>query len=231
MCMRESSQFQSDHAAVLAGVTKRFGSRVAVDNLSLQVKPGEICALVGVNGSGKSTSLRLLAGLIAADEGAGAILGYDLRAATRARREVGYLAQRCTLYGALSVRENLRFRAAVFGAPDPRGAVERQILAFQLTNFAGTRVADLSVGWSRRVELAAVMIHNPLLLLLDEPTTGLDAGAREAIWLRLIAFAAQGTAIVFSTHDLTETQCCSQVVMLGAGRTLAEEAPKCAVQR
>lgn len=228
----EPRPFESDYAVVLAGVTKRFGSRVAVNNLSLKVRPGEVCALIGANGGGKTTSLRLIAGLIPADEGAGAVLGRDLRAAARAvRHEVGYLAQRCTLYGALSVRENLRFRAAVFGVPDSRRAAEQQIRAFDLTAFGDTRIADLSGGWSRRVELAAVMIHNPRLLLLDEPTTGLDAGARESIWLRLRAFAARGTAVVFSTHDLGETQCCSQIVMLSADWMPAAEAPTCAAHR
>ena len=229
MCTREPRPFDSDDAVVLAGVTKRFGSRVAVNNLSLKVRPGEICALIGANGGGKTTSLRLIAGLIPADEGAGAVLGRDLRAATRAvRHKVGYLAQRCTLYGALSVRENLRFRAAVFGAADPGSAAEKQIRAFGLTALGASRVADLSGGWSRRVELAAVMIHNPRLLLLDEPTTGLDAAARESIWLRLLAFAAQGTAIVFSTHDLGETQYCSQVVTLSTDWMPAGQAPTCA---
>ena len=232
MCTREPRSFESDYAVVLSGVTKRFGSRVAVNNLSLKVRPGEICALIGANGGGKTTSLRLIAGLIPADEGAGAVLGRDLRAATRAvRHKVGYLAQRCTLYGALSVRENLRFRAAVFGAADPGSAAEKQISAFGLTAFGASRVADLSGGWSRRVELAAVMIHNPRLLLLDEPTTGLDAAARESIWLRLLAFAAQGTAIVFSTHDLSDTQCCSQVVTLRTDWMPAGQAPTCAAHR
>lgn len=232
MFTREPRSFESDDAVVMAGVTKRFGSRVAVNNLSLRVRPGEVCALIGANGGGKTTSLRLLAGLIPADEGAGTVLGADLRGAMRAvRHEVGYLAQRCTLYGALSVRENLRFRAAVFGVTDPRSTAEKQIRAFGLAAFGDTRVADLSGGWSRRVEMAAVMIHNPRLLLLDEPTTGLDAAARESIWLRLLAFAAQGTAIVFSTHDLSETQCCSQIVMLSTDRMPAAEAPTCAAHR
>jgi len=193
----------------------------------LKVRQGEVCGLLGANGSGKSTSLRLIAGLLRPDEGEGIVLGHDLRTAAHpVRDQVGYLAQRSTLYAALSVRENLRFRAAVFGIRDSRAAAETQMHAFDLAAYATTRVADLSGGWTRRVELAAVMIHRPRLLLLDEPTTGLDWPSRQAIWLRLVALAARQVAIILSTHDPSEAERCSQVVPLSDGRVSASDAPE-----
>lgn len=227
MFTKTGPRFDDSPAVALHGVTKRFGARIAVDRLWLKVRPGEVCGLLGANGSGKSTSLRLIAGLLQPDEGEGLVLGHDLRRAAHAvRHQVGYIAQRSTLYATLSVRENLRFRAAAFGVRNPRAAAETQMRAFDLTAFADARVADLSGGWSRRVELSAVMIHSPRLLLLDEPTTGLEAMARQAIWARLTALALRQTAIVFSTHDVSEAQRCSQVLLLSDGRVCASGSPE-----
>jgi len=209
------------------GLTKRFGQRVAVDNLSISVRYGEICGLAGANGGGKSTSLRVLAGLLAADAGDATVLGYPLpREMGRVRKAIGYLPHRNWLYSSLSVRENLRFRAAVFGMKSPLRAAELQIEAFGLDAFARTAVSELSGGWTRLVELAAVLIHRPRVLLLDEPTTGLDPAARQDIWRRLISLAAQGTAILFSTHDLAEAQRCSHLILMSEGRVKAQGAPQ-----
>src|SRR5262249_24276035 len=154
-----------------------------------------------------------LAGLLAPDAGSARVLGHALpREMKRVRHAVGYLPQRNWLYGALSVRENLRFRAAVFGLVSPSRVADQQIDAFGLNAFATQSVGQLSGGWMRRVELAAVLIHAPRVLLLDEPTAGLDAEARRDIWRRLTSLAEQGTAILLSTHDRAEAQLCSHLI-------------------
>ncbi len=214
------------YAIEVRGLTKHFGQHVAIEDLSMRVRYGQIQGLAGANGGGKSTSLRLLSGLLAPDSGTAHVLDYTLpREMARVRQAVGYLPQRNWLYSALSVRENLRFRAAVFGLKSPLRVAERQIEAFGLDAHASKSVARLSGGWTRLVELAAVLIHQPRVLLLDEPTAGLDPAARQVIWRRLVSLAAQGTAIVLSTHDLAEAQRCSQLILLSEGRIKAQGAP------
>lgn len=227
MFMPERLRNAPEYAIAARGLCKRFERRVAIDDLTLSVRPGEICGLAGANGGGKSTSLRMLAGLVAPDRGAGSVLGCDLlRGARHVRRKVGYLAQRSVLYPTLSVRENLRFRAAVFGLSEPARAADLQMDAFGLTDFASVSIGALSGGWCRQVDLAAALIHCPRVLLLDEPTAALDPAARQAIWRRLLSLAAQGTAIVLSTHDLNEAQYCENILLLSGGRTRASGPPR-----
>ena len=226
MSMPEPVEPQSCGAITVQGLSKRFRGRPAIDGLSLTVKPGDICGLAGANGGGKSTTIRLLAGLMIPDEGEGSILGHDLiRAAHLIRQKVGYLAQHGTLYSTLSVRENLRFRASIFGLRRPACIAHEQLRAFGLADFASVAVGELSGGWLRQVQLAAALIHRPRLLLLDEPTIGLDPAARHAIWRTLSGLAIQGTAIVLSTHDLLEAGRCSQVLLLSHGRVRARGSP------
>jgi len=214
------------YAIEVRGLTKRFGQRVAIEDLSMYVRYGQIQGLAGANGGGKSTSLRVLSGLLAPDSGSAHVLGHALPSqGTRVRQLVGYLPQRNWLYSALSVRENLLFRAAVFDLKSPSRAAELQIDAFGLNAYASNAVATLSGGYTRLVELAAVLIHQPRVLLLDEPTTGLDPAARQVIWRRLASLAAQGTAIVLSTHDLAEAQYCSHLILLSEGRIKVQGAP------
>ena len=214
------------YAIELRGLTKHFGRRVAIEDLSMRVRYGQIQGLAGANGGGKSTSLRVLCGLLAPDSGTAHVLGYALPSqGARVRQLVGYLPQRNWLYSALSVRENLLFRAAVFGLKSPSRAADLQIHAFGLNAFAGNAVATLSGGRTRLVELAAVLIHQPRVLLLDEPTVGLDPAARQVIWRRLASLAAQGVAIVLSTHDLAEAQYCSHLILLSEGRVKVQGAP------
>jgi len=226
MFMPELPRNAPDYAIAVRGLSKRFGRRVAIDDLTLSVRPGEICGLAGANGGGKSTSLRMLAGLVTPDQGEGSVLGCDLlRGARRVRHEVGYLAQRSVLYPTLSVRENLRFRAAVFGLSDPARMADLQIGAFGLADLAAVSVGELSGGWCRQADLAAALIHHPRVLLLDEPTAALDPAARHAIWRRLLLLAAQGTAIVLSTHDLNEAQYCEKILLVSDGRIRASGPP------
>jgi ABC-2 type transport system ATP-binding protein len=207
MSMPEPVEPQSCGAITVQGLSKRFRGRPAIDGLSLTVKPGDICGLAGANGGGKSTTIRLLAGLMIPDEGEGSILGHDLiRAAHLIRQKVGYLAQ----HG---------------GLRRPACIAHEQLRAFGLADFASVAVGELSGGWLRQVQLAAALIHRPRLLLLDEPTVGLDPAARHAIWRTLSGLAIQGTAIVLSTHDLLEAGRCSQVLLLSHGRVRARGSP------
>jgi ABC-2 type transport system ATP-binding protein len=226
MSTPEPVQAQSEVAIAVRGLTKRFRDRPAVEGLSLTVRQGDICGLAGANGGGKSTTIRLLAGLLIPDAGEGSILGHDLlRASHLIRASVGYLAQHCTLYSTLSVRENLRFRASIFGLKRPAWIAHEQIRAFGLAEFASTPVGELSGGWLRQVQLAAALIHRPRLLLLDEPTVGLDPAARQSIWRTLTGLAIEGTAIILSTHDLVEAARCSQILLLSHGRVHARGSP------
>jgi ABC-2 type transport system ATP-binding protein len=227
MFMGEPAETRQTFAIEVRELSKRFRRRVAIEHLALSVRPGDICALAGANGGGKSTTLRMLAGLLAADEGEGFVLGCDLRRARHLiRSRVGYLAQRGTLYSTLSVRENLRFRASLFGLPRPASVAYEQMRSFGLTDFATIAVGRLSGGWLRQVQLAAALIHRPRLLLLDEPTVGLDPAARHAVWRTLTSLAMDDTAIVLCTHDLAEAARCSQVLLLSQGRVRARGSPE-----
>jgi ABC-2 type transport system ATP-binding protein len=216
-----------ERVLAVEGVTKRYGRRVAVEDLSLELGPGEIVGLVGGNGGGKTTTLRILGGLLAPDSGQGSVLGFDLICHARSiRRHVGYMSQRLSLYAELSVRENLRFRAQVYGASRPRAVAEATLEEFDLTEYARMPAGRLSGGWARRLQLAASMIHAPRLLLLDEPTAGLDAVSRQEVWRRLAGRTAAGVSVVISTHDLAEAEWCTRATLLSEGRIAAVGTPE-----
>ena len=208
-------------------VTKRYGHRVAVEKLALTLQAGEVFGLVGANGGGKTTTLRILASILTPDQGHGHVLGFDLvRGAKEIRQHVGYLSQRFSLYADLSVFENLRFRAEVYGLARPRVAAEAAIDAFELTQYGRSAAKQLSGGWARRLQLAAALIHSPRLVLLDEPTAGLDAVSRQEVWQRLGRLAAQGAGVIVSTHDLTEAERCARIAFLSEGRVVAVGTPE-----
>jgi ABC-2 type transport system ATP-binding protein len=215
-----------DPAVRVNGLTRSFGSRAAIQDLSLAVAAGEVAGLIGANGGGKTTSLRMLAGLLKPDAGTGRVLGYDLaRDDRRIRREVGYMAQRLALYPSISVLDNLRFRAEVYGLANVREVVRRVIADYGLAPYANLPADRLSGGWARLLQLAAALIHSPRLVLLDEPTAGLDAAARQAVWQRIASLAGGGAAIVIATHDLAEAERCSHVSVLAGGRVRAQGSP------
>ena len=200
------------------GLARSFGARQALANLSLTLRGGEVLGLIGANGGGKTTSLRILAGLLAPDAGGGSVLGHDLlRDGGAIRRSIGYMSQRFSLYPNLSVIENLRFRAEVFGVERPRDAVAAVIARFGLEPFVSTAPERLSGGWARLVQLAAALVHAPRLILLDEPTAGLDASARQAVWRQVARLAGENATLIMSTHDLADANRCSRIVFLAAG--------------
>jgi ABC-2 type transport system ATP-binding protein len=208
------------------GLAKRYGRIQAVADVSLALSAGEIVGFVGPNGAGKTTTMRIIAGLLKPDAGAGEVLGRDLLGDRQAiANQVGYMPQRLALYGDLSVADNLRFRAEVYGVADPRAAVDETLEALGLGDFRRQRAGRLSGGWARRLQLAATLIPSPRLVLLDEPTAGLDAETRHDVWLRIARLAGAGSGVIINTHDLGEAEQCSRVALFADGRILAEGAP------
>lgn len=205
------------------GLTKRFGATVAVDHLSIRVPRGRICGFLGPNGSGKTTTIRMLCGLLTPDDGEGTCLGYDIRRESRRiKLRVGYMTQRFGLYEDLSIEENLRFVARVYGLPQVRraaaAAIDRLGLADRRNQLAGT----LSGGWKQRLALAACLLHEPKLLLLDEPTAGVDPKARRDFWAHIHRLAAEGMTVLVSTHYMDEAERCHQIAYISFGRLLVE---------
>jgi ABC-2 type transport system ATP-binding protein len=207
------------------GMTKRYDGRAVVDDVSLQVASGRICGFLGPNGSGKTTMIRMLCGLLTPDAGEGTCLGMDLRAEPlRIRREVGYMTQRFGLYEDLSIRENLDFIGRLYELSKRREAVDRTLerlgLAARQKQLAGT----LSGGWKQRLALAACLMHEPRLLLLDEPTAGVDPKARRDFWDQIHMLAAEGITVLVSTHYMDEAERCHELVYIAYGKVLARGA-------
>jgi len=202
---------------------KSFGDLKVVEGLSLQVARGEICGFLGANGSGKTTTIRMLCGLLEADGGSGTCIGYDIRRqAHDIRRNVGYMTQRFSLYDDLTAYENLDFVAAVFEMSDRRAAVEAMIERIGLGDRRNQLAGQLSGGWKQRLALAACVLHEPKLLLLDEPTAGVDVKARREFWDLIHDMAADGLTTLVSTHYMDEAERCSRIVYLAQGRIVVQ---------
>lgn len=206
----------------VAGLTKSFGDRTVVRDLSMQVPKGEIFGFLGPNGSGKTTTLRLLCGLLTPDAGEGTCLGYDIRRDQDAiKRHVGYMTQRFSLYTDLSIRENLEFVARVYGMPEPREAAKAAIDRLGLSSRADQLAGELSGGWKQRLALGACILPNPQLLLLDEPTAGVDPKARREFWDEIHGLAADGITVLVSTHYMDEAERCHELAYIAFGELLA----------
>jgi len=197
----------------------RFGAVSALDGVSFDVKAGSIAALCGPNGAGKSSTIRVICGLLRPTSGAGQVLGEPLAARPAQRRaHIGYMAQHTVLYDELTVAENLAFRAAVMGLAQHRERARESVHTHGLIEVAATRVAGLSGGWRQRVAFAVAQLAQPKLLLLDEPTAGLDAAARATMWAELRTLAARGVTVLVSTHDAAEAALCDALIVLERGR-------------
>ena len=208
------------------GLNKSFGDKHVVRDLSLQVEHGHILGFLGPNGSGKTTSIRMLCGLLRPDSGSGTCLGYDVIRETAAiKREVGYMTQGFSLWGDLTIRENLDFVARMYGMKDRKQAVAQAIDALGLGTRRDQLAGTLSGGWKQRLALAACMLHNPKLLLLDEPTAGVDPKARREFWEEIHALAARGISVLVSTHYMDEAERCHRLVYIAYGKLLATGTP------
>jgi ABC-2 type transport system ATP-binding protein len=207
----------------VTGLRKLFHGRVAVEDIALQVKRGEIYGFLGPNGSGKTTSLRMLCGLLTPDAGAGTCLGYDvLRETSEIKRHVGYMTQRFSLYEDLSIRENLEFIGRMYGMRGLTEAVNRCLERLGLQERQGQLAGALSGGWKQRLALAACMLHEPQLLLLDEPTAGVDPKARRDFWEEIHRLADAGVTVLVSTHYMDEAERCHRLGYIARGRLLAQ---------
>jgi ABC-2 type transport system ATP-binding protein len=211
-----------DIAIYVEGLTKSFGGRAVVQDLSMQVKRGSIYGFLGPNGSGKTTTIRMLCGLLTPDSGEGTCLGYDIRRdADKIKRRVGYMTQRFSLYQDLSVRENLEFVARLYGLPNARGAAREMIDRIGLKGREEQLAGELSGGWKQRLALGACTLPNPQLLLLDEPTAGVDPKARRDFWNEIHALAAEGLTVLVSTHYMDEAERCHEIAYIAYGHLLA----------
>jgi ABC-2 type transport system ATP-binding protein len=207
---------------------RRFGDFYAVNNISFSVRQGEVFGLLGANGAGKSTTFRMLCGLLPPSGGTLRVAGADLRhAAAAARERIGYMSQKFSLYGNLSVAENLRFFGSVYGLSGKRG-VERinwALEEFELANIVDFTSGDLSLGYKQRLALACALMHGPEILFLDEPTSGVDPLARREFWMRINALAAQGVTVMVTTHFMEEAEYCDRIAIMAAGEILTMGTP------
>jgi ABC-2 type transport system ATP-binding protein len=212
----------SDLAIDVRGLTKRYGDRAVVDNVDLQVAPGRICGFLGPNGSGKTTTIRMLCGLLKPDAGSGTCLGLDvIKQARNIKRQAGYMTQKFGWYEDLSIRENLDFIARLFEIAQREQAVDQALQRLGLTQRQDQLAGTLSGGWKQRLALAGCLIHQPRLLLLDEPTAGVDPKARREFWDHIRRLAQEGITVLVSTHYMDEAERCDELVYIAYGKVLA----------
>jgi ABC-2 type transport system ATP-binding protein len=223
-----SGRRAAENVIEVRDVKRRFGTFYAVDGISFDVRRGEIFGLLGANGAGKSTTFRMLCGLLPASAGTLRVVGLDLRrAASAARARIGYMSQKFSLYGDLSVGQNLEFFSRVYGLSGTRrdDRLRWAVREFDLGAFSGTQSADLPLGYKQRLAMACALMHGPEILFLDEPTSGVDPLARRAFWRRINALAESGVTVLVTTHFMEEAEYCDRVAIMAAGRILGIGAP------
>ena len=212
----------TEMAIDVKGLTKRFGSKVAVDHVDIAVPRGQVWGFLGPNGSGKTTTIRMLCGLLTADEGEGVCLGLNFRTQAEAiKRQVGYMTQKFSFWEDLSIRENLEFVARLYGVSDARARVDQTLKRLGLEKRQDQLAGQLSGGWKQRMALAACLLHDPQLLLLDEPTAGVDPKARRDFWEQIHALSDEGLTVLVSTHYMDEAERCDRIVYILNGKMVA----------
>jgi ABC-2 type transport system ATP-binding protein len=217
-----ATQAEPDYVIKVEGLSKSFGGKTVVDDLSLTVRQGQIYGFLGPNGSGKTTTLRMLCGLLKPDSGRGTTLGYDItKLNADLKRRVGYMTQRFSLYEDLSIRENLEFVARVYGVADVARTVQKSLDRLGLTDRQSQLAGQLSGGWKQRLALGACILPEPQLLLLDEPTAGVDPKARREFWGQIHHLAADGMTVLVSTHYMDEAERCHEIAYIAHGNLLA----------
>ena len=218
----------SDTVIKTEELTRRFGRFVAVDRVNLQVRRGEIFGFLGANGAGKTTTIRMLCGLLRPSEGRASVAGLDVdRQSEHVRRKIGYMSQRFSLYEDLTIAENIAFYAGIYGLTrSQKKQKQREMLtALNLEVYASTLTADLPLGFKQRLALGCAMLHEPPILFLDEPTSGVDPMVRRSFWDVIHRKAAQGTTILVTTHFMEEAEYCHRVMIMDEGRVIALDAP------
>jgi ABC-2 type transport system ATP-binding protein len=213
----------SNLAIDVRGLTKTFGKRTAVDHVDIAMPRGQVWGFLGPNGSGKTTTIRMLCGLLKPNEGQGTCLGYDiLKQSREIKRQVGYMTQKFSYWEDLSIRENLEFVANLYGIPNRRQLIDQALETLGLTTRQKQLAGTLSGGWKQRLALAACTLHNPKMLMLDEPTAGVDPQARRDFWDQIHRLSAQGLTVLVSTHYMDEAERCDQIVYIAYGQLMAQ---------
>jgi drug efflux transport system ATP-binding protein len=219
-----STQLQSDDAVVVRGLRKSFGSLVAVDGLDVSIHRGEVFGLLGPNGSGKTTTIRMLCGLMEPTAGSATVVGFDIvQDAEEIRRHIGYMSQRFGLYDDLTVEENIRFYATIYGlyGAERSRRIPELMQELDLGARVGQLAGTLSGGWKQRLSLACAIAHRPAMLFLDEPTAGVDPASRRLFWQKIHGLAARGTTILVTTHYMDEAERCGRLAFLSRGHLIA----------
>lgn len=213
-------------------LTKRFGDKTAVEDVSLQLPRGQVWGFLGPNGSGKTTTIRMICGLLRPSSGEGTCLGFDiLRDSEKIKQHIGYMTQKFSFWGDLTIRENLEFVARLYGLTPRKKIVDDTLESLGLTHRQHQLAEDLSGGWKQRLALAAVTMHQPDLLLLDEPTAGVDPQARRDFWDEIHTLASQGLTVLVSTHYMDEAERCDHIVYLAHGRLIAQGTVQAIIDR
>lgn len=223
----------TDQEAIIdvRGLSKSFGGKVAVNQVDLKVHKGDIFGFLGPNGSGKTTTIRLLCGLLTPDAGEGQCLGLDILAESRRiKRQVGYMTQRFSFYEDLTIRENLDFVARVYGMSGRKAAVDEALHQLGLEQRQHQLAGDLSGGWKQRLALSACMLHQPKLLLLDEPTAGVDPQARRDFWDEIHRLSGRGITVLVSTHYMDEAERCNRLGYIAYGNLVGEGSPQSLIE-
>ncbi len=216
-------------AARVEGITKRFGSFLAVDGVSFEVARGEVFGFLGPNGAGKTTTIKMLAGLLVPTSGSGSVAGFDLsREGEKIKRSIGYMSQLFSLYPDLTVDENIALFSGLYGVSGERRRRRRAwVLEMAgLTEMSGRMTGDLSLGWKQRLALGTAILHEPPILFLDEPTSGVDPISRRSFWDLIYSLAAQGTTVFVSTHYMEEAEYCDRLALMNRGRLIRLDSPE-----
>jgi len=217
-----------ERVVIAEELTRRFGSFVAVDHVSFDARRGEVFGFLGPNGAGKTTTIKMLTGLLQPSSGRGTVAGFDLaRDTDEIKRRIGYMSQLFSLYGDLTVEENIAFFSGLNGVPQARRATRRDwVLEMAgLTEHRRRLTRELSLGWKQRLALGTAVLHEPAILFLDEPTSGVDPISRRAFWDLIYSLAAQGTTVFVSTHYMEEAEYCDRLTLMNRGRIVALERP------
>jgi ABC-2 type transport system ATP-binding protein len=215
----------TEPVVISEGLTRRFGTFVAVDHVSFQVNPGEVVGYLGPNGSGKTTTIRMLLGLLEPSDGHATVLGYDaFRQSEEVRARAGYMSQKFALYDDLTVWENMQFYGGVYGITE-KARIESTLNLLGLIEHESTLTASLAAGWRQRLALGIALVHQPKLLFLDEPTSGVDPTARRAFWDLIYDLASDGVTVFVTTHYMDEAEYCERVGIMRDGKLLAMDTP------
>ena len=213
----------TDLSIDVRGLTKRFGKRTAVDGIDIRMPRGQVWGFLGPNGSGKTTTIRMLCGLLRADGGEGTCLGCDIRRQSRQIKDrVGYMTQKFSYWEDLTIRENLEFVANLYGVADRKAVVDRTLETLGLASRQNQLAGALSGGWKQRLALAACTLHEPQMLMLDEPTAGVDPQARRDFWDQIHRLSSEGLTVLVSTHYMDEAERCDQIVYIAYGDLMAQ---------